>query len=100
MPLYWFHLDEPAKPDVLMERLRSIVRQEPGLRESFHSMWRSQEPNGPPFIGYVRDDSFSLRRYIRYRNSFLPRIRGRIIPANNGTRINVIMFIHPLAHCL
>jgi hypothetical protein len=67
------------------------------MRESLRSMWTSQEPGGPPFIGCVGDDSFSLRRHISGRNSFLPRIKGRIIPTNSGTRINVIMFIHPFS---
>jgi hypothetical protein len=97
MPLYWFHIDAPAHPPALMERLRSVVRREPGVWESFQWLWRSQEPSGPPFIGCVRDDSFMLRRYIRGRNSFLPRIRGCIIPTHDGTRINVIMFIHPFS---
>jgi hypothetical protein len=97
MPLYWFHIDTPAQPHDLTERFRSVVRAEPGVRENFQRMWRFRKPTGPPFIGYVRDDSFKLRRDIRGRNSFLPRIRGRIIPTHTGTRINIIMFIHPLS---
>lgn len=58
-------------------------------------MWTWKEPTGPPFIGSVQAESFAIRRDIRGRNSFLPRIKGRIIPAPTGSRISMTMFIHP-----
>jgi hypothetical protein len=50
-----------------------------------------------PFVGYVKEDSFRLQRNIRYRNSFLPLIRGRIVPTETGTQVQVTMFMHPVA---
>jgi hypothetical protein len=41
-------------------------------------------------------DSFELQRAILYRNSFLPIIRGRIVPIEVGTRVNVTMYLHPV----
>lgn len=95
MPLYWFHIDVPRQPNVLSERLRSVVRAEPDILEYFGRMWTWKKPIGPPFIGSVQAESFAIRRDIRGRNSFLPRIRGRIIPTPTGSRIDVIMFLHP-----
>jgi hypothetical protein len=91
MPIYGFHLDVPFERHVVTERIQSVVREEPPLRQWFSS----REPVGVPFIGCVRDESFKLRRDIRYRNSFLPRLRGRIVPTPTGTRVSVTMFLHP-----
>jgi hypothetical protein len=49
----------------------------------------------PTFVGSVQDYSFKLRRDIRYRNSFLPRIRGHLVVIPSGTRVMVLMFVHP-----
>ena len=95
MPIYWFHIDLPNQPHILNERLRSIVRGELGFKEYFQRTLSWQKTTGLPFIGRVQDDSFSLRRDIRGRNSFLPRIRGHVTPTQTGTRISVLMFIHP-----
>lgn len=96
MPFYRFHIDVDAPPQVVVERLRSIVRDKPTLWESFCNMWPFGDPASVPFIGSVQDESFELRRDIRYRNSFLPMIRGRITPNGVGTRVCVTMLIHPL----
>jgi hypothetical protein len=92
MPIYGFHIDVPFEKKVVTQRIQSIVRDEPPLRLWFSS----PEPIGAPFIGCVRDESFKLRRDIRYRNSFLPQLRGRIIPTSTGTRVSVTMFLHPV----
>jgi hypothetical protein len=94
MPLYWFHIDALAPPLVLADRLRSVVQKEPES-QGFWSTWKPREPVGPPFIGTVQDCSFKLRRDIRRRNSFLPRVKGHIIPTPTGARVDVIMFLHP-----
>lgn len=94
MPLYWHH-DMPSQPHVLNERLRSIVRDEPGMREYLRRSWTSRIRGGPLFLGHVGDNSFAIRRDISYRNSFLPRIKGRVIPTQTGARVSVIMYLHP-----
>ena len=44
------------------------------------------------FWGYMREnDTFRIRPFIRYRNSFLPVICGEIRPSGNGTLIRVRM---------
>ena len=96
MPFYRFQIDVNASPHVVAERLRAIVRDKPKFRESLRTMWWSGDPVSVPFVGSVQDESFELRRDIRYRNSFLPMIRGHITPNGVGTRVCVTMFIHPL----
>jgi hypothetical protein len=96
MPFYQFILETIAKPAVITERLRSLVRETPQAAEfSFRSFWKSSEESGPPFVGCVDGHAFQLRRVIRGRNSFLPRIWGHIISTGDGTRVKVIMFMHP-----
>jgi hypothetical protein len=96
VPFYRFEIDVDAPPPVVVERLRSIVRDKLTIRESFRRMWPFGNPIGAPFIGSVQDESFKIRRDIRYRNSFLPMIRGRVTPNGVGARVYVTMFIHPL----
>jgi len=91
MPIYWFHLDLSLPANVVRERLQLLVHEEPGWR-----LWlSSRRPSISPFIGWVRDDSFKLRRAIGYHNDFLPRLRGRIVPIPAGARVSVTMFVHP-----
>src|SRR6476660_7332866 len=96
MPLYSFRLYVPASPDVVVERLRAIVRECPSFWESLRGSWLRTNPSGPPFLGSVKGNSFHLCRNINYRNSFLPRIRGRVGSVQGGARVGVVMFMHPL----
>ncbi len=95
MPLYRFSLDVPAPVYVVAERIRAIIRPAPGFWEAWVSSWQHKY-SGLSFVGEVADNSFRLRRNIGYRNSFLPRIRGRMISTATGTRVDVLMFMHPL----
>lgn len=95
MPVFWFNVEAPTPPHVLVERLRSVVRGESKLGRFFGSAWTSQELPDVPFIGHVGDDSFTIRRNIHYRNSFLPQISGRIGPTLTGARVQILMYVHP-----
>jgi hypothetical protein len=96
VPFYRFQIGVAAPPPVVVERLRSIVRDKPTIGESFRRMWPFGNPVTAPFTGSILDESFKIQRDIRYRNSFLPMIRGRVTPDGFGSRVEVIMFIHPL----
>src|SRR5450432_1343655 len=96
MPFYRFHIDSDGSKHVVGERLKTIARKKPEFWESFRLAGKAPDRVDPPFIGIVQEDSFKLQRAIRYRNSFLPMVRGRIAPTPTGTRINVTMYIHPL----
>jgi hypothetical protein len=95
VPFYRFQVDVDAPPHVVAERLRAIVRNKPTFSESFRKWSCFGDPVTVPFIGTVQDDSFKIRRDIRYRNSFLPTIRGHITPIGVGARVGVTMYIHP-----
>jgi hypothetical protein len=96
MPFYRFEIDVNAQPPTVVERLRTIVRGKLSFREAIRQSFPFNKAEGAPFIGSVLDDSFKMRRNIRYRNSFLPMIRGRIASYGVGTRVSVTMFLHPV----
>ena len=48
------------------------------------------------FEGYVKDNIFKVNRIVMDKNPFHPQITGRIIPTENGSRIHVLMFPHPV----
>lgn len=49
-----------------------------------------------PYAGTISSDGFEIHRIIHYRNSFLPKIRGRFESNTQGTIIHVTMRLHPL----
>jgi len=94
MPFYRFHLDVPASPDVVVQRLQSVVSPKRWFWSSY-LMPLLRDPSDRPFLGTVRRDSFKIYRNIWYRNSFLPIIRGRILGEPSGTRVYVTMVVSP-----
>jgi YD repeat-containing protein len=97
MPVYGFHLDVPAPPEVVEARVRAVVGRAPTFWGSLASSWRGPQQFGFPFVGTVGGRSFLIRRAIQYRNSFLPQIRGKIVATPTGSRTNVFMFMHPFS---
>jgi hypothetical protein len=95
MPFYRFEIDTTLTQQVVMERIRSLIREREAILGFF---LRTRQPFNPatPFVGSAGEDSFSMQRDIRYRNSFLPRIRGKAGPGPTGTCVKVTMFLHPL----
>ena len=47
-----------------------------------------------PYRGKIKIDGFEISRWINYRNSFLPTIKGEITPELSGTSIKIIMHPH------
>jgi hypothetical protein len=88
LPYQTFTLDTHLSVNETYARLRSVV--EP--RRRFR--WSAGE--GRPFEGEVENDGFAITRIINYRNSFLPQIRGRVIPTPTGARIEGTMRLHAL----
>lgn len=101
MPIYHFAFDVPLPSQVVAARLQAFVRQPRGFFESIRNSVASpfkvgsSDNSEPPFLGKVNDDSFRVRRDIRYRNSFLPLIWGRIASGAGGSHLSVTMFLHP-----
>jgi hypothetical protein len=96
MPLYRFQIEVPLPQHRVMGRIRSLVREGPSFGQWFIEQWKPRDDTLPPFIGSAGHDSFKMRRDIRYRNSFLPLIRGYLLQTPTGTKINVTMFMHPV----
>ena len=99
MPLYSFHLDTPLPESAALQRIQGLTRPRRSFREwvafNVSNVTREGITVGPPFLGKVGRSTFRLRRDIRYMNSFLPLVWGRIVPSGVGSRINVTMFLHP-----
>jgi len=93
MPIYRFKIEARLTSQATIARIKEMV----GPRRSFleQGFWAGGDAR-PPFIGKVEGDSFRVRRDIRYRNSFLPLIWGRITNQPMGTRVSVTMYIHPI----
>ncbi len=97
MPYYAFHLNVPAQPEVVAERIRRVVSPAPNFLGALSSSWKPRLPTTTPFLGSVDNLSFRIRRNIQYRNSFLPLIRGKIVATPTGSRLNVFMYMHPFS---
>jgi predicted phage tail protein len=96
MPLYRFQIRSHLATQTVLERVRALVRETPGFRQSLKESLGQRADGAPPFIGKVEGSEFKCRRDIRYHNSFLPRIAGRVVSDLTGARIDVLMYLHPL----
>ena len=102
MPVYRFRIDVPLSNREVEAKLHLLTRprpQEPSLGKSIRAFGISLSLRRDPvslFTGKIDAQSFRIKRRIRYRNSFLPLIWGRITPIPTGSRISVTMFMHPL----
>ena len=77
-------------PEELAERMAQFV--EP-RRFWTRSLFRGERSKS--FEGEVSATTFNIRPIIRYRNSFIPIIKGTISPAENGSKIKLEMNLHP-----
>ena len=96
MPVYRFQIQSHLTTHVVLERVRALVRESPGFRQSLKESLGRRPEGATPFIGKVEGSEFKCYRDIRYRNSFLPRIAGHVDSDPNGTKIDVTMYLHPL----
>jgi hypothetical protein len=76
--------------------MRALTREAPSVWQSVKESFVRGRELGVPFIGSVEGSTFHLRRDIRYRNSFLPQVRGRVEAMVGGSRIFVTMHLHPV----
>ena len=95
MAIVRFQIESESPPEVVLERIRQVVRPKPDSVEHWSRLWKRKDASGPPFVGSVLDDSFRIRRDFQGQNSFVPLIRGRIIKSHNGSRVKGVMFLHP-----
>lgn len=79
-------------PAEILSRLDAII--EP--RKAFRSAIIFRSKNHKPYEGSISGNSFHITRIIRYRNSFLPEIKGQVETYLGKTRVIVKMRLHPL----
>ena len=96
MAFYRFELRSQLSAQETLERLRGLVRAQSGFWQSLRDSFGIRLEDGLPFIGSIDGNDFKVRRDIRYRNSFLPSIRGRVIPTPEGATVAVTMHLHPV----
>jgi hypothetical protein len=95
MPFYRFHIESPFSTQNVLERIHGLVRDQPAFWSSIKEQFGSRPNNSPPFIGKIEGSEFHIHRDIRYRNSFLPRISGKVSASRLGTQIKITMSLHP-----
>ena len=95
MPIYRFQFESPLTARAVLERVRTVTREAPRFWQSVKESFSGRQADGIPFIGVVEGNSFQLRRDIRYRNSFLPQVKGRVEATAGGTMVFVTMHLHP-----
>jgi hypothetical protein len=76
MPFYRFQIEVPLPQQHVMERIRSLVREQPSIRQWFSELRNHRNSTLPPFIGSADEDSFRISG-IR-RNGGKPEFRSLI----------------------
>jgi hypothetical protein len=94
MAYYRFEVESSLLPAEVESKVRAITRDPDGFLGSLKKGFFPFETPLVPFIGHVDSESFQIRRDIRYRNSFLPIILGRVEATPAGSHVRVTMRIH------
>ena len=85
MPFYACSIDTPLAPPTVAERIGALIQPK-----------RAEMKR--PFEGQAAPGTFNIVRIISYKKSFLPVIRGSYgMGELGGTRVQLLMHIHPLA---
>ena len=86
----------PLVPADVVTRLRAATRAPSGFWFLSGYGGFGLAPPKARFVGKIGETRFEIRRDIRGRNSFLPRIAGDISPQAGGTKIETTFGMHPL----
>ena len=76
-------------PGQVNEVLQKLVRPRQSFFHELHNPGQWFPDSGPQFIGWVENNRFKFHRVITGRNSFLPIISGKVIPAEGGAVLQV-----------
>ena len=87
MPFLTFEVETPLTNEKTVETLKSAVS---------HSIWLMHSGGHLPFKGIVSVQGFRIMKTYIVRNSFNPIIFGRFLESVGGTRIRIVMTIHPI----
>jgi hypothetical protein len=87
IPYRKIHIVSPHSADVIAERLR--------LHTSRRWPWFRSPAGQFDFVGSVSSTAFRLLPTPRGRNTYQPRLRGRMTPRFDGTEIKIVQTLHP-----
>ena len=96
MPFYRCELATNLTAESAMARIRAMIAPGPSRWNAFQRSFDRDSIPLRPFIGTAEGDRFRVRRDIRYRNSFLPIVLGRVSTVPTGVRVGITMFLHPV----
>lgn len=86
LPVENYHLAIDLPVEEVHKRLANCI--ETSKNSTSSSLSRTLNK---PYEGKILENSFSIKRVIQYRNSFLPVISGQIIPHQNHVEIKIKM---------
>lgn len=96
MPLYFCRMHSRLAPAEAARRVSAVTGPTLGLFDAISSaLSGGGSAHERDFHGEVGSDRFAIQRRIGYRNSFLPRIRGRIAAEGTGSDLRIWMHVHP-----
>ena len=97
MPVYKFQVHTPLAPETAIARIQAITDKPESYWELVRKTWSRRNKQTRPFRGEVEVDSFNLELATSNpRRQGQLQIHGRIDPAASGSRMSVIMYLHPL----
>ena len=98
MPVYKFQVHILLAPETAIARIKAITDKPETYWESVCKTWsRRRSAQTRPFQGEVEVDSFDLELANGVHRGGPLQIHGRIDAAPSGSRMSVIMYLHPLA---
>ena len=101
MPIYKFQIYTPLTQERVLARIEAITAEPESFMESTRKKYRRRSVKQTrPFRGEVVRDSFKLERAIHPRYAWHVQIHGHVDVAPRGSRMAVIMYLHPLAMLL
>lgn len=89
IPYRTLGLQSALAPSTFVARLRQVTASKQRL---FGAL-----PPEIRFVGAVGPDTFRLAPVIRGRNTYLPWLRGRVVPTATGTAVSLTATLHPVA---
>lgn len=89
MFFYRMHrLRSPLSPEACLKRIKVQVEESKGV------LFAAEKDPRKPFVGEIGEDSFKIRRKIRYTNSFLPVVTGNICENGDMACVEIRMKLH------
>ncbi|MBW4681427.1 MAG: hypothetical protein KME19_15125 [Microcoleus vaginatus WJT46-NPBG5] len=88
LPYSTFTIQTQDSLSNVIEKLNAQIEAPKAMRWGFSR-------NHAPYEGTLNRSGFDIRRIIHYRNSFLPRVRGRFEALSHETLIHVTIGLHP-----